>query len=97
MPLYDYVCKKCGQFEAYHGMRESLEKCPTCGGRKLERLISLSVNFIPPADMFWENENGGKGRFCGQLGAKKDANAYCRSRHELIEKAARRGQTFEKA
>jgi len=95
MPLYDYECQRCGVFEAYHGMKDKLERCPTCD-RRVTRLIAMSVNFIRPPDMFWENENGGKGRYCGQLGRKDDPAAYCRSRNELAEKAKRRGQTFEK-
>lgn len=30
MPTYDYTCPKCGKFEAFHSMSQSLTDCPTC-------------------------------------------------------------------
>ena len=40
MPIYEYRCAKCGDFEVTQRITESaLSKCPTCK-RKVERLIS---------------------------------------------------------
>ena len=41
MPIYEYMCKKCGSIsERIHGMNEKPSvKCPECGG-KSERKIS---------------------------------------------------------
>ena len=40
MPLYSYHCAKCAKdFELLIGSSEK-PACPTCGGRKLERLMS---------------------------------------------------------
>ena len=40
MPIYEYHCKKCGDFEAMQKMSEPpLSECPTCH-RKVTKLIS---------------------------------------------------------
>ncbi|HSA54548.1 MAG TPA: zinc ribbon domain-containing protein [Gemmatimonadaceae bacterium] len=41
MPIYEYVCKGCGnQFEALV-RRDEVPPCAKCGGQELERLLSL--------------------------------------------------------
>ena len=43
MPIYEYSCKNCGEFEVTQRMSESpLKKCPTCGA-KVTKLISSSA------------------------------------------------------
>jgi|SRR5581483_10375797 len=43
MPIYEYSCKKCGDFEVTQRMTdEPLKKCPTCGA-KVTKLISHSA------------------------------------------------------
>jgi putative FmdB family regulatory protein len=43
MPIYEYTCKRCGDFEITQRMSEDpLKKCPTCGG-KVSKLISTSA------------------------------------------------------
>ena len=40
MPIYEYVCQKCGTFEVTQRITEKpLGKCPTCKG-KIRKLIS---------------------------------------------------------
>lgn len=40
MPIYEYVCGKCGEFEATQRITEpALERCPKCR-RKVKKLIS---------------------------------------------------------
>lgn len=40
MPIYEYVCKKCGEFETMQRITDPpLGKCPTCAG-KVTKLIS---------------------------------------------------------
>jgi putative FmdB family regulatory protein len=40
VPLYEYLCPKCGRFEVIRKFSDPpLKKCPTCG-RKLEKLLS---------------------------------------------------------
>jgi putative FmdB family regulatory protein len=43
MPIYEYSCKRCGDFEITQRMSEDpLKKCPTCGA-KVTKLISTSA------------------------------------------------------
>ena len=45
MPIFEYRCKKCEEeFEALVLGRESAE-CPSCHGRKLEKLLSTFAAF----------------------------------------------------
>jgi putative FmdB family regulatory protein len=40
MPIYEYLCKKCGEFELMQRITEDpLTRCPTCRG-KITKLIS---------------------------------------------------------
>src|SRR5262249_14390879 len=42
MPIYEYTCKQCGNFETMQGITEEpLKKCPTCGA-KVTKLIPRS-------------------------------------------------------
>ncbi len=42
MPIYEYLCKKCGEFEIMQRITEpALERCPTCRS-KVNRLISTT-------------------------------------------------------
>lgn len=42
MPIYEYRCEKCGDFEANQRISDApLERCPTCR-RKVRRLISAT-------------------------------------------------------
>jgi putative FmdB family regulatory protein len=46
MPLYEYVCRKCqGEFELLIRGDETPE-CPKCGGRKLEKLLSVAAAHV---------------------------------------------------
>ena len=43
MPIYEYTCKKCGNFEVMQRITEDpLKKCPTCSS-KVTKLISQSA------------------------------------------------------
>jgi putative FmdB family regulatory protein len=42
MPIYEYSCKSCGhRFETLVLGKEEVS-CPSCSGKELERLLSLS-------------------------------------------------------
>lgn len=96
-PMYGYACPKCGEFDAWHTMKEKLTKCPTCK-RKVDRVFSTGVAFMAAKDSGWESENGGRGRFIAQIANDvNDPGAYCRSRAEIVEKGKQRGFTvFER-
>jgi putative FmdB family regulatory protein len=43
MPIYEYTCKRCGDFEVMQRIsQDPLKKCPTCGA-KVTKLISRSA------------------------------------------------------
>lgn len=107
MPTYDYECEACHVVsEIIHGMREKLdprESCPACGGHRLVKQVTCCRVKVP--DSGWEYENGGRGRFIGQLAKhspcgngydEKDPNAYCRSQREAITKAKDQGKKVER-
>lgn len=94
MPTYDYTCETCGTFEAFHWMRESVDRCPQCGGVVLKG-ISLPQMIIK--DNNWSHENGGRGRYSHQLAEYRgDPRAYAKSVDDLSEKAKRRGYSVSK-
>lgn len=41
MPIYEYACPKCGEFEVTQRITDGpLKKCPTCKSTKVKKLIS---------------------------------------------------------
>ena len=61
MPIYEYECRACGhQFEEWQKMSDSpVRKCPSCGKRKVERLVSLSA-FHLKGSGWYVTDYGGK-------------------------------------
>ena len=96
MPWYIVRCLKCEhQQEVYHRMKDDPEPCSKCGGRVVH--VPQPVRGIVK-DSGWEGENGGRGRYCGQLAERMplgacDPAAYVKSRTELKAKAHRKGFT----
>jgi putative FmdB family regulatory protein len=97
MPIYEYECADCGYRADEFRMlddRNTPGVCPQCG-HALERAFLTAPCAKGPWETDWSNENGGRGRYIGQLqttlGSKKDSNAYCRSQREAIDKASSRG------
>lgn len=94
----DYSCRDCHHaFEAPSDMGKRLAyKCPKCGSKNWGLTPTVVLNgFRAPKDMFWENENKGRGRYIGGLGKRSDPNAYCRSLNEATEKAKKLGKSYE--
>lgn len=105
MPCYDYECPRCQHAtELIHSIKDCDASwlCPVCQAA-MARVIASAVAVKPPPDMFWENENGGKGReftqFCGNKYRPGDPRnkRYFRSQHEAIETAKREGYRVERA
>jgi putative FmdB family regulatory protein len=60
MPIYEYLCKKCGEFEVTQRITESaLRKCPTCKG-KVERILSRS-SFVLKGSGWYATDYARKG------------------------------------
>lgn len=57
MPMYDYRCNNCGQFELQQSIKdEPLTKCPTCEGT-VQRLISKNVGIVFKGSGFYINDS----------------------------------------
>jgi putative FmdB family regulatory protein len=62
MPIYEYACKKCGNFEVTQRITEEpLKKCPTCG-TKVTKLISPSAFHLKGSGWYMTDygKNGAK-------------------------------------
>ncbi len=80
-------------------MNEKPTPCKKCGGKVA--WIAFVPNVKAPVDMFWENENGGRGRYISQLQKEPgvgecDKDAFCRSQSEAVEKAKKRDLKVER-
>lgn len=61
MPIYDYVCNTCGEFEVIHKMDEVLEACEKCGSKDIEKKISPPKGLIFKGSGFYATDyKGGK-------------------------------------
>lgn len=106
MPTYQYFCQKCAKAtDLWHPMKACNDPhpCPTCSWRMTRDVVLVAIQ--PPQDAGWEFRNNGRGQYIPQLELelndkvdagldikKNDPYAYCRSRSEIVEKAARRGK-----
>lgn len=41
MPIYEYVCELCGEFEEFQKNTNPLKECPKCG-KEIKKIISKS-------------------------------------------------------
>jgi putative FmdB family regulatory protein len=61
MPIYEYICDRCGKFEHLHLDSNILEQCPECGA-PVKRLMS-AFGVIYKCGGFYttdhRNEHGG--------------------------------------
>lgn len=76
MPIYEYLCKKCGEFETTQRITDKpLTKCPTCRG-KVSKLIS-STSFQLKGSGWYITDYGRSGSTAAadSSEAKADAGA----------------------
>lgn len=49
MPTYTYRCGECGTFEWIHPMDSSLDACPKCGSKELNKTYgAVGITFRGP-------------------------------------------------
>ena len=100
MPSYGYCCPICNH--AFDDMKRIADRhnadCPKCG---MKAELQVSCPAVRDDPFSWQMENNGRGRYIGQLqrtlGSKKDPNAYCKNRQEIITKAEKLGCTCDKS
>lgn len=75
MPIYEYQCKKCGQFEVMQKITESpLKRCPTCRA-KVTKLMS-NTSFQLKGTGWYVTDYGRKGSTSKESGSEsKDSKA----------------------
>lgn len=74
MPIYEYHCSKCGDFETMQKMSDKpLTHCPTCR-RKVTKLIS-STTFHLKGSGWYITDYARKGESGGAKGDKKKSDA----------------------
>jgi len=77
MPIYEYACKKCGQFEVMRRISDGpLSRCPTCKG-KVTKLIS-TTSFQLKGTGWYATDYARK----GSSGKDKDADSKSDSSSE---------------
>jgi putative FmdB family regulatory protein len=75
MPIYEYACPKCGEFETTQRITEPpLKKCPTCKS-KVQKLIS-STSFQLKGSGWYATDYAGKKKGAAtESGAAKEGSA----------------------
>ena len=55
MPTYNYVCSDCGfEFSVFRGINDSsINNCPKCESRRVERVITGGTGMIFKGDGFY--------------------------------------------
>jgi putative FmdB family regulatory protein len=72
MPIYEYQCSKCGDFEIMQRMSDKpLSQCPTCR-RKVTKLIS-STTFQLKGSGWYITDYARKGEGSGKADKKSEA------------------------
>lgn len=74
MPTYEYACEACGhQFEQFQSITAApIRKCPACGKRKVQRLISGGSGFLFKGNGFYITDYRSEGY---KQAAKKDSES----------------------
>lgn len=74
MPIYEYQCEKCGEFEVTQRITEApLKKCPTCK-RKVRKLIS-NTSFQLKGSGWYITDYARKGKDGGGGGESKSSES----------------------
>lgn len=74
MPVYEYLCDRCGEFEADQRISDDpLKKCPKCRSSKVRRLISSTSFQLRGSG--WYITDYGKGGSGASAAPKPEAKA----------------------
>jgi len=81
MPTYEYACAECDhEFEAFQSITaKPIRKCPECGKRKVERLISGGAGLLFKGSGFYITDYRSDGY---KEAAKKDSESSSGSKTE---------------
>jgi putative FmdB family regulatory protein len=72
MPIYEYMCKKCGdEFEVLIFNKDERPSCPSCGAKRPTRKMS---SFGFSAGQKFKSSSTGTGSACGSCGSSNCSN-----------------------
>src|SRR5580765_1469189 len=75
MPIYEYACPKCGEFEVTQRITDDpLKKCPTCKSTKIKKLISNTSFHLKGTGWYvtdYARKDGGGGKSPDSKGESK--------------------------
>jgi putative FmdB family regulatory protein len=99
MPIYEYVCQKCGhELEALQKLTDGpLRKCPACGALRLKRLVS-APQFRLKGTGWYETDfkNGNKKRLAdsgdGEVAGKSESKEAAKTEATAQEPAAKKAE-----
>jgi putative FmdB family regulatory protein len=97
MPIYEYSCPTCGEFEVTQRITDApLKKCPTCKS-KVRKLIS-STSFQLKGSGWYATDYGGK-KEAGKESAKESgtANDSTSAKSDTAEKSPDSGTKAKEA
>lgn len=79
MPIYEYACPKCGEFEVTQRITDApLKKCPTCKGTKVKKLIS-NTSFQLKGSGWYVTDYARKDSGGGKSESKSDGKSESKS------------------
>ena len=71
MPIYEYLCNKCGQFELMQKITErALKRCPTCQGKVMKLISNTSFQLKGSGWYATDYARKGSGDGKGKTGAE---------------------------
>lgn len=94
MPIYEYRCEKCGDFEVTQRITEDpLKKCPTCR-RKVRKLISNTSFQLKGSGWYiTDYARGGNKGAAGDSGAAGEAKSESKSESKTESKPAAKAES----
>lgn len=96
MPTYEYACPDCEhQFEAFQSITaKPIRKCPECGKRKVERLISGGAGLLFKGSGFYITDYRSDNY---KSAAKKDSDSSSSSKTESKKSDGKKSDTSKKS
>ena len=92
-PTYEYECAACShRFEEFQSMSDApLKKCPSCGKRRLQRLLGTGAGIIFKGSGFYETDykrKSGSGGKKEESGEKSESKSDSKSESKPDAKSA---------
>jgi putative FmdB family regulatory protein len=104
MPTYEYACEKCkSDFEVEQRIKDDpVKTCPSCGSRKIKRLISKTSFVLKGGGWYSDLYSSGKGKDDKSsekpsASEPKESGKSPDSKAEPKEKSKSSGETKEKS